>query len=254
MSERAIDSRALRVTVWNEGIAEEMRPEVRTHYPEGIHRTISDFLRSQCGSDAIVRTATLRDPDNGLGPDVLEETDVLTWWGHKAHEDVRDDIAERVCERVREGMGLIVLHSGHLSKPFMGLMGTRCTLRWREAEDREVVWTVCPSHPIAEGVPSPFVIPAQEMYSEYFDIPVPDELVFLSSFSGGEAFRSGCCFLRGKGRIFFFGPGHETYPVYHQPEVQRVIANAVRWAYQPRVSALDTSDCVESPAGWFDRS
>jgi trehalose utilization protein len=240
------------VTVWNEGLAEELRAEVRTVYPEGIHGAIAGFLQGQLGPDVVVRTATLSEPEHGLPVDVLEETDVLTWWGHKVHEEVRDDVAERVRQRVLGGMGLVVLHSGHMSKPFMGLMGTRCTLRWREAEDREMVWTVSPSHPIAEGVASPFVIPEQEMYSEFFDIPTPDEIVFLSSFTGGEVFRSGCCFRRGKGRIFYFGPGHETYPVYHQPEVQRVIANAVRWAHQPVISNLDTSECVESPTGWFE--
>ena len=116
-------------------------------------------------------------------------------------------------------MGLIVLHSAHLSKIFRRLMGTRCNLRWREADDRELVWTVAPQHPIAAGVPHPIVIPKHEMYGEYFDIPPPDELVFVSSFTGGEVFRSGCCFRRGKGRVFYFSPGHETYPIYHDPVI-----------------------------------
>jgi trehalose utilization protein len=247
----AIAQQHPRVTVWNEDLAEKLRPEVRAVYPDGIHGAIAASLRSHCGPDVIVRTATLPEADHGLSADVLEETDVLTWWSHKVNEEVRDDVAERVRQRVLEGMGLVVLHSAHLSKPFMALMGTRCTLRWREADEREIVWTVSPSHPIAEGVPPSFVIPEQEMYGEYFDIPEPDELVFLSSFSGGEVFRSGCCFRRGKGRIFFFGPGHETYPVYHQPEVQQIIANAVRWAHQPLPSKFDTSECRQSPIGWF---
>jgi trehalose utilization protein len=149
-------------------------------------------------------------------------------------------------------MGLVVLHSGHLSKPFRRLMGTSCNLRWREADDRELVWTVSPSHPVARDVPPVFAIPQQEMYGEFFDIPAPDEIVFISSFSGGEVFRSGCCFLRGKGRIFLFSPGHEHYPVYHQAEVQRVLANAVRWAQVERPSAVDTSACIQSPVGWFE--
>jgi trehalose utilization protein len=131
-------------------------------------------------------------------------------------------------------------------------MGTSCNLRWREADDRELVWTVAPAHPIVRDLPPVFAIERQEMYGELFDIPPPDELVFISSFSGGEVFRSGCCFLRGKGRVFFFSPGHETFPVYHQEEVRRVLANAVRWACPGRPSPADTSRCIESPVGWFE--
>jgi trehalose utilization protein len=152
---------------------------------------------------------------------------------------------------VLDGMGLIVLHSAHLSKIFRRLMGTRCNLRWREADDRELLWTVAPQHPIAAGVPHPIVIPKHEMYGEYFDIPPPDELVFVSSFSGGEVFRSGCCFRRGKGRVFYFSPGHETYPVYHDPVIARVLCNAVGWA-KPSPSAIDTSTSPNSPTGWFE--
>jgi trehalose utilization protein len=210
-----------RVTVWNE----HRNERGGAVYPEGIHATIAAALREH---RLDVTTATLQDAGHGL--DGLDDTDVLVWWGHSAHDEVPDEAAERVQRRVLAGMGLVVLHSGHHSKPFRLLMGTSCDLQWREADDRELVWTVAPGHPIASGVPSPIVIPAQEMYGEHFDIPAPDELVFVSSFSGGEVFRSGCCFRRGRGRIFYFGPGHETFPVYHQFEVQRVIANAARWA------------------------
>jgi trehalose utilization protein len=195
-------------------------------------------------------TATLDDPGHGLAD--LDETDVLAWWGHLGHELVPDEAAARVQQRVLDGMGLVVLHSGHLSKPFVRLMGTSCHLRWREADDRELVWTVSPSHPIADGVAPVFSIPRQEMYGEYFDIPQPDELVFISSFTGGEVFRSGCCFRRGRGRIFYFGPGHETYPVYHQTEVQRVIANAVLWAHGCEQSPLYQGESIESPTGWLE--
>jgi trehalose utilization protein len=164
---------------------------------------------------------------------------------------VPDELAAQVQQRVLDGMGLLVLHSGHLSKPFTRLMGTRCNLRWREGDDAEHVWTIAPAHPIAEGVPPVFTVPRQEMYGEYFDIPAPDQLVFLSTFTGGEVFRSGCCFLRGKGRVFYFSPGHETYPVYHQAEVRRVLVNGVRWAYTERPSPLDTSDSPRSATGWF---
>jgi len=168
------------------------------------------------------------------------------------HDDLADDVAAAVQQRVLDGMGLVVLHSGHLSKPFKRLMGTSCNLRWREDDDRELVWTVNPAHPVARGVPPVFAIERQEMYGEFFDVPPPDELVFISSFTGGEVFRSGCCFLRGKGRIFFFSPGHEHYPVYHHAHVRRVVANAVLWSRVEQPSPVETWTCVESPSGWFE--
>jgi trehalose utilization protein len=239
----------MNLTIWNEHLNEREKPEAARVYPDGIHEAIAGPLRSE----ATVRTATLEQPSHGLPPDVLDATDVLVWWGHSAHDDVSDDVVARVCSRVLDGMGLVVLHSAHASKPFMRLMGTRCTLRWREEGDRELVWTVAPSHPIAAGVPSPVVVPEHEMYGEVFDVPPPDELVFVSSFSGGEVFRSGCCWTRGRGRIFYFSPGHETFPVYHQPEVQRVLANAVRWARPVVAPDPDAGDSVNAPRGWFEQ-
>ena len=214
----------MKLTIWNENVHERTEDNVRAIYPDGIHGVLAAAL-ADVGT---VRTATLEQDQHGLPAEVLDATDVLTWWGHDAHEDVADDVVDRVVDRVHDGMGLVVLHSGHYSKPFRRLMGTRCTLAWRH-DDRETVWTVAPGHPIAAGIPSSFVIPEQEMYGEFFDVPAPEELVFISSFGGGEVFRSGCCWTRGRGRIFYFSPGHETNPVYHQPEVRRVIANAVRW-------------------------
>jgi trehalose utilization protein len=222
----------MNITVWNEHIHEREGGEAARIYPDGIHGTIAAALAGT-GS---VRTATLADPEHGLPADVLEATDVLLWWGHAAHEDVDDAVVDRVVERVLDGMGLVVLHSGHFSKPFRRLMGTRCTLQWRH-DERETVWTVAPGHPIAAGVPPSFVIPEQEMYGEFFDVPPPDELVFISSFTGGEVFRSGCCWTRGRGRIFYFSPGHETNPVYHQPEVRRVLVNGTRWAAPLRLES-----------------
>jgi trehalose utilization protein len=215
----------MQITVWNEHVHEREGGEAARLYADGIHATLAAFL-AELGS---VRTATLAEPAHGLGPDVLAATDVLLWWGHTAHDEVADDVVARVVERVWAGMGLVVLHSGHHSKPFKRLMGTTCDLRWRH-DERETVWTVAPGHPIAAGVPDSFVIPEQEMYGEFFDVPAPDELVFISSFTGGEVFRSGCCWTRGRGRVFYFSPGHEEHPVYHQPEVQRVLVNATRWA------------------------
>jgi len=223
-------NRKVRVTVWNEFRHErkEKHP-ARTIYPDGMHAVIAKALSAE--PDFEVRTATLDEPEHGLTQAVLDQTDVLTWWGHTAHGEVKDEIVERIHRRVViGGMGLIVLHSGHMSRIFMTLMGTTCNLRWREIGEKERVWVVEPDHPIAAGLPPYFEVPHAEMYGERFDIPAPDELVFLSWFQGGDVFRSGCCYRRGIGKIFYFRPGHETYPIFRQPEIQRVIANACRWA------------------------
>lgn len=224
----------VQVTVWNEGVHEGRgRPEsMATDYPEGMHGAIAQGLAEHL-PDAVIRTATLADPEHGLSEEVLASTDVLLWWGHVAHADVSDEVVDRVQRHVLGGMGLLVLHSGHFSKIFIRLLGTSCSLAWRNDGEREVVWTVDTAHPIAEGVPNPFVIPAQEMYGEPFDVPPPDELVFISSFAGGEVFRSGVTYSRGKGRIFYFSPGDQEYPVYQQAEVRRVLANGVTWAHRP---------------------
>ncbi|MCA9262635.1 MAG: ThuA domain-containing protein [Planctomycetales bacterium] len=222
----------LRVTIWNEFVHEKDNPEVARHYPDGIHQTIAAALRPLLPSNSRVETATLQDPEHGLPALRIAETDVLVWWGHAAHDEVSDDIVARVHQAVLAGMGLIVLHSGHGSKIFRQLMGTSCMLRWREAAERERLWVVAPGHPITRGLDGEcFELPHAEMYGEFFDIPTPDELVFISWFEGGEVFRSGCTFRRGRGKIFYFRPGHETYPIYHHPLVQRVIANAVEWAH-----------------------
>jgi trehalose utilization protein len=221
----------LRITVWNEHVHERRDPTVAKLYPNGMHGAIVAGLHRELGEAFAVRVATLDEPEHGLSQEVLTNTDVLTWWGHAAHEKVADEVVERVHDRVLDGMGLVMLHSGHYSKIFKRLMGTTCALRWRQdpGGERELIWTVNPGHPIAAGVPHPIVIEHQEMYGEFFDVPQPDELVFVSSFAGGEVFRSGLCYTRGAGRVFYFGPGDQEFPVYHQPEVQRVIANAVRW-------------------------
>ncbi|MEZ4614247.1 MAG: ThuA domain-containing protein [Caldilineaceae bacterium] len=219
---------SIRITVWNEFQHEKQHEAVRKIYPDGIHATIAEGLKAQ-GLDS-VQTATLDEPEHGLTEEVLANTDVLIWWGHMAHGKVDDAIVDRVHQRVLDGMGLVVLHSAHFSKIFRKLMGTTCGLRWREANDNERIWVVEPGHPIADGLGPYIDIPAEEMYGEHFDIPTPDTLVFVSWFKGGEVFRSGCCYHRGRGKIFYFRPGHETYPTYYQEEVRRVIANGVRWA------------------------
>lgn len=218
----------IRATVWGENVHEQKNEVVRQNYPNGMHGQIAKLLGED--SNIVTSTVTLQDPEHGMTEQKLDETDVLLWWGHAAHNLVDDKIVERVMHRVWQGMGLIVLHSGHFSKIFKRLMGTTCNLKWREAGEKERVWVVEPGHPIAAGLGPYFEVPQSEMYGERFDIPAPDTLVFVSWFQGGEVFRSGCCFLRGAGRIFYFSPGHETHPIYHQPEIQRVITNAVRWA------------------------
>ncbi len=218
----------VKVTVWSEYRHEKTHAEVARVYPKGMHEAIAEGLRAY--PEFTVRTATLDEPEHGLTKEVLDQTDVLTWWGHMAHHEVKDEIVERVFHRVMLGMGLIVLHSGHFSKIFKRLTGTGCNLKWREANEKERLWVVNPGHPIATGIEEYFELPHEEMYGEHFDIPAPDELVFVSWFEGGEVFRSGCCFTRGSGRIFYFRPGHETFPTYFNPMVRKVIANAARWA------------------------
>ncbi len=218
----------IRVTVWNEFRHEKTDQKVQQVYPHGIHQALADALGQE--PDLQVRTATLDEPEHGLTAEVLAATDVLAWWGHAAHDEVADEVVARVKERVLDGMGLIVLHSAHYSKIFKSLMGTRCSLEWREVGEKERLWCVEPGHPIARGI-GPFIdLPRTEMYGERFDIPQPDRVIFISWFEGGEVFRSGCTFQRGLGRIFYFRPGHETYPIFHQPQVIQVIKNAVRWA------------------------
>lgn len=224
----------IRVTIWNENVHEKKDPKVAELYPEGMHRAIAQGIA--CG-DFEIRTATLDEPEHGLTQEVLDQTDVLIWWGHVAHDQVSDQVVERVHQRVLAGMGLIVLHSGHFSKIFKKLMGTTCDLKWREAGEKERIWVVQPAHPIAEGLGEYFELAREEMYGEHFDIPAPDELVFISWFAGGEVFRSGCCYLRGQGKVFYFRPGHETYPTYYDRNVLKVIANAVRWAASGRGAA-----------------
>jgi trehalose utilization protein len=218
----------IRVTVWNEFRHEKSDPEVARVYPRGIHGQIAAFLAQ--APDMVTRTATLDEPEHGLTPDVLEKTDVLIWWGHMAHREVRDEVVDRVQKRILNGMGLIVLHSGHFSKVFRRMMGTNCSLKWREVGERERLWVVDPGHPIAEGLGPYFELPHTEMYGEFFDIPTPDALVFISWFQGGEVFRSGVAYHRGKGKVFYFRPGHETFPIFYDANVQKVITNAVRWA------------------------
>lgn len=223
-----MSSKQIRVTVWNEYLHEKNEPRIAAIYPKGIHGAICEMLGRN--EDMLLRPATLEEPSHGLTDEVLESTDVLIWWGHCAHHLVSDEIAEKVKARVLAGMGLIVLHSGHLSKPFVKLMGTVCRSKWRENDEKERIWVIEPSHPIAAGLPEYIELEKEETYGERFEIPTPDELIFVSWFSGGEVFRSGCTFKRGLGKIFYFRPGHEEYPTFYREDISKILTNAVRWA------------------------
>jgi len=241
MARSEMTTQPIRVTVWNENVHERESEPVRAIYPDGFHGAIADGLSS--AEDLEVRIATLDMPDHGLTELVIEATDVLVWWGHLAHDDVADKVVDRIQRRVLEGMGLIVLHSGHYAKIFKRLMGTTCSLTWREGGERERIWNVAPHHPITAGIGEHFELPNEEMYGEPFGIPTPDELIFISWFEGGEVFRSGATWQRGNGRVFYFRPGHETHPTYHDPQVMKVITNSIRWA-RPTVRIPDS--CPEA--------
>ncbi|MBA3385602.1 MAG: ThuA domain-containing protein [Chthoniobacterales bacterium] len=235
--------RRIRVTVWGENVHERKNPIVGEIYPKGMHAAIAEGIEEE--REFKVRTATLQEAQHGLTKDVLEETDVLVWWGHAAHGKVSDRVVERVLTRVWQGMGFIALHSAHYSKPFKRLMGTTCSLTWREAGEKERLWVCNPAHPIARGIDRYFEILHTEMYGEPFAIPAPDEIVFISWFEGGEVFRSGCTWKRGNGKIFYFRPGHEVYPIYYHPVVRQVLRNAVDWAAPDAEKWIDT--CPQIP-------
>ncbi|HJO94837.1 MAG TPA: ThuA domain-containing protein [Victivallales bacterium] len=235
-------SKKIKVTVWNEFLHEKENEAVKKLYPEGIHKFIADRLIKE--NDIECRLASLNEPEHGLTEELLHDTDVLIWWGHKAHNEVDDEIVKRVHKHVVSGMGLIVLHSGHFSKIFKAVTGTTCALKWREAAEKERLWNIAPAHPITEGIGEYFEIANTEMYGERFDIPEPDELIFISWFEGGEVFRSGVTYKRGNGKVFYFRPGHETYPVYYNDKVIKVIKNAVRWT-RKTVYLEAEAPCVE---------
>lgn len=231
----------IRVIVWNEFRHERHNERIKKIYPEGMHSVIASHLNSH--DDIVAKCATLDEPEHGLTEKVLENTDVIIWWGHGAHHEVKDEIVARVQKRVLEGMGLICLHSAHFSKIFKTLMGTSCVLNWRDG-GKERIWTIEPSHPIAEGIGPYFELPETEMYGERFDIPSPEKIIFISWYPGGEVFRSGCVWERGHGRIFYFSPGHETFPIYYDKNILKIITNAVRWA-APRI--MMKQECKNVP-------
>lgn len=236
---------AIRTVVWGENVHEQKNEVVRNIYPDGMHNCIAKALSAD--KDLSVTTATLQEPEHGLTEKRLAETDVLIWWGHAAHGKVEDAVVERVCEAVWSGMGLIFLHSAHFSKPFKRLMGAPCNLSWREAGERERLWVTSRNHPITHGLPDYFELENEEMYGEPFGVPEPLETVFISWFQGGEVFRSGLTYKRGAGNVFYFRPGHETYPTYHDQNVQTVIRNGVHWAYNPAKRLADPKEAPNTP-------
>ncbi len=219
--------RPINVTIWNEFRHERLKEHVKTVYPLGIHRALADGLKSESLN---IRTATLDEPDHGLSDEVIHSTDVLLWWGHCAHDEVRDDIVAKVLRRVQEGMGLIALHSAHYSKIFKALTGCSCSLKWRIAAEKERLWNIAPTHPITQGIGEYFELPHEEMYGERFDVPPSAEVIFISWFEGGEVFRSGITMQRGYGKVFYFRPGHESYPSFYDKNVLKILDNAIRWA------------------------
>ncbi|MDD6276851.1 MAG: ThuA domain-containing protein [Clostridia bacterium] len=242
----------INLTVWNEdGCAQN--EEVAKVYPDGINAYLAEMFGAE--SDMNVTKACLDDPECGLPDEVLENTDVLIWWGHCKHERVPDELVAKIHDRVLRGMGLIVLHSGHYSKIFKSLMGTTCSLSWRDG-DRERLWNIAPNHQITQGIGDNIVLDVEEMYGERFDIPEPDETIFLGWFSGGEVFRSGCCWNRGLGKVFYFQPGHESNPTYKNKDIQTVLKNAVRWAapYSIRKEPIDAPHVPVSPEEEYAKS
>ncbi len=215
-----------KVLIYNEFKHEQIPTNKASQvYPNGIHTVLKDALKDEFEVECVTLETI-----NEVTEEKLRETDVMIWWGHAAHRDVPDEIAEIVHQAVLEGMGFVVLHSGHHSKPFIRLMGTNCHLNWRESGDHELIWVCKPSHPIAQGIDRFIYLEHEETYGEPFGIPEPDETVFIGNYESGEVMRAGLCWQRENGRIFYFQPGHETYPVYYKPEIIKVIKNAINWA------------------------
>ncbi|MBX2838607.1 MAG: ThuA domain-containing protein [Gammaproteobacteria bacterium] len=235
----------IKTVVWGENVHEQTNAVVASLYPNGMHGCIADALNQD--PDIQASTATLQEPEHGLSQQRLDDTDVLIWWGHAAHGDVRDEVVQRVALRVWAGMGLILLHSAHFAKIFKHLMGTPCNLTWREAGERERLWVTSRNHPIAQGLPLHFELENEEMYGEPFGVPEPLETVFISWFQGGEVFRSGLTYRRGAGNIFYFRPGHETYPTYHDANVKKVLINSVKWANNESHPVMDVTDAPNTP-------
>ncbi len=223
-------------------------------YPSNIRGAIADALNVSEVVNIVAATACLDDDHQGITADVLRNIDVLIWWGHARHDEVTDETAELVRSAVHnDGLGFLPLHSAHYSKPFKAVLSANGHLKggWRENDnpaDTEEITVAAPKHPIAEGIVG-FTIDQEEMYGAPFDVPPYQVVVFQSYFpTGGEYFPSfattvgkgidpafasgsgnGANQGEGAGRVFYFRPGHETFPTYHLPVVQKILRNAVLW-------------------------
>lgn len=229
----------IRITIYNEYIHEQEYDDIRKVYPNGIHGCLKEFFDTVEGFETNVATFDMT--EHGLSEQVLQNTDVLIFWSHARQDEFSEAVADRVCEHIRRGMGFIGLHSAHYSKIMKKILGTSMTLKWRHG-DREKLWCINRSHPIAYKVPEMIELPEEEMYGEYFDIPKPDDIVFMGWFAGGEVFRSGCTFTRGFGKIFYFQPGHEEYPIYYRDEIRQILENAVRFC-NPQMRRSESLEC-----------
>lgn len=229
----------MNIVIYNEGLHDK-QDWMKSVYPTGIHGALKETLEAPENTITII---TLDNVDD-ITQQLLSETDVLLWWGHGAHHLVPDSVSTLVTEAIQKGMGFIALHSAHMSKPLRQVLGTSCTLKWRD-NDSERVWITAPAHPIAAGLPEYFELPQEEMYGEFFDIPRPDDVVFMGWFNGGELFRSGVTFTRGLGKIFYFQPGHEEYPIYYNEYVRKILRNAVAWAAPTK--RIASQDCPNAP-------
>jgi len=222
-------SARFRVVVWSEGTASADKA-----YPKDINTAIADGLRKNLTGWKI-ETATITDPDQGCSEASLSKCDVLIWWGHKRHDDVKDENVARIVRRVKEGgMGFIAVHSSHFAKPNKKLMGTACS--WAAYENDGCKCKVVikdPNHPIVQGVKE-FTLPEIERYSEPYQVPTPESVplngIYVYPDGKEEPTRLGLCWTIGKGRMFYFVPGHETYHDFYLEPVQKIMANAVNWA------------------------
>lgn len=277
----------VRVVVWD-----EQQPKQRGAYPNFLGNQIASYLKKQPGLS--VKSVRMNDPEQGLSSEVLDNCDVLIWWGHRRQQEITPETGQALVERIRAGqLSLIALHSAHWSTPFMEAMNARsrddALAKLPEADRGRAtfelihpfkdkykppkrddsptpraeystaadgapriklylpnscfpavradgmpshVTAVLPNHPIARGIPAKFTILHTEMYDEPFHVPAPDQVVFEEHWDAGEHFRTGMVWKLGRGKVFYFRPGHETYPVYFEPYPLKILDNAVRWLGQ----------------------
>jgi trehalose utilization protein len=275
----ADDAAPVRVLVWD-----ERQPQQKEAYPDFLGNVIAKHLDSLDGIE--VRSVGIDDDQQGLSADNLDWAQVLIWWGHARHADIKQETARDIVERIKSGkLSLVALHSAHWSMPFVEAMNERVREdakrrfpgekiqfdfvpppgRYVPTKDSVVtpayyaykqrgeivrvridmpscifpeyradgapstIEVLKPDHPLAKNLPTSFVMQHTEMYNEPFHVPEPDEVILKESWKTGESFRSGCLWKIGKGRVFYFRPGHETFGIFLQREPLQVVANAVQW-------------------------